>query len=1001
MHRKQEFLYFFAISTLYELLWYDIDMRTKALFTEEYGRLNDAQRRAVDTIEGPVMVIAGPGTGKTQVLSLRVANILKRTQANPGNILCLTFSNAGATAMRDRLRKLIGGDAYAVAVHTVHGFCDAIISRNPTVFSEWSMRKSISDIQKYTLMQKIIDHVSASSALINAKNPYERIPAILGRISDCKREGKTYADLCKASDAYARIMEEKSKEGTKQHTKNLLQARKFRDFVDLCGRYAGFLEEKNFYDYDDMILVVLKALSEEEWLLSSLQERYQYILVDEAQDLNGAQWGVIERLTTYNAVPHEPNFFLVGDDDQAIYRFQGANLEHMIAFRERFPQAPVLVLTVNYRSTQTIVDAAGRLIAHNEERLIGRMPELKKDLKAWTEEKGVDPVLLRPASDAAEPWLIADIAEERIKGGVAAEEIAVLVQTNAELRPIYDVLRARGIPVILQGKADLFAHPVVRQALLILQSMEKLNDDAFQHAIACPCFGCHPADIARMVSRARESKKKFHDVALGLEQSDLPLSNVQALIAARDTLEDLRLRLESRSVLESLEHLLRASGISASAAEADPLDLAVIEAFFQYVKQRCLETPSLHLRDFLHDLRFYADEQYGQIRLSYQLPHLVTSGVQLLTAHQSKGLEFHTVILSGFRDGHWDQRRHPSQLSIPEDLLFGWDSEQKTFEKHQDERRVAFVAMTRAKREMIMLCPKEFSVGERVRAISPSAFFAEAGPLPESDGVLKDPERSSLLLFTPVHHHDAEMEAYIREKLETFALSPTSLSAFLEDPEEFKRVHILNQPQAFTEGALRAMGYGSAVHWALRKWAEAVSTGYPLTLERFMDQFAWHLREKNILTDLQRSDLLAHAKESLPFYFTQRLQWDKPVIHALEREYRAMMEGIPIKGKIDRIDRISEQSSDALIIDYKTGRPQAPGEIRAGDYFRQLVFYALLIEQAEPMLVPQSFSLEFIGERGDEPISRHFTITQQEKNELKKLIRQVWTKIQALDFTPL
>ncbi len=976
-------------------------------FDEAYNQLNEAQRLAVDTIEGPVMVIAGPGTGKTQVLSLRVANILKRTQVNPANILCLTFSNAGATAMRERLRELIGGDAYAVAVHTVHGFCDAIITRNPTVFSEWSTKKSISDIQKYKAMQKIIDDVSASSALINPKNPYERIPAILGRISDCKREGRSYDDLCRVSDAYARIMEEKSKEGTKQHKKNLLQSRKFHDFVELFGRYTEFLSEKNFYDYDDMILVVRSALSQEEWLLSSLQERYQYILVDEAQDLNGAQWGVIERLTTYDVVPHEPNFFLVGDDDQAIYRFQGANLEHMIAFRERFPQAPVLVLTVNYRSTQTILDATGRLIAHNEERLIGRMPELTKELKAWTQEKGTQPILLRPASDAAEPWLIADIAEERIKGGMAPEEIAVLVQTNAELRPIYDVLRARNIPVVLQGKADLLAHPIVRQALLILQSMEKLNDDAFQHAIACPCFGCHPADIARMVSRARESKKKFHDIALGLEQSDLPLHDVSALIAARDTLEDLRLRVESRSILESLEHLLRQSGIAASAAEADPLDLAVIEAFFQYVKQRCLETPSLHLRDFLHDLRFYSDEQYGQIRLSYQLPHLVTSGVQLLTAHQSKGLEFHTVILSGFRDGHWDQRRHPSQLSIPEDLLFGWESAQKTFEKHQDERRVAFVAMTRAKRELIMLCPKEFSVGERVRAISPSAFFAEAGPLPEADGVLKDPERSSLLLFTPVRHHDAEMEAYVREKLETFALSPTSLSAFLEDPEEFKRVHILNQPQPFTEGALRAMAYGSAVHWALGKWAEGVCAGRSLAIGQFMEQFAWHLREKNILTDLQRSDLLAHAKENLPLYFAQRLEGHTPAIYAVEREYRAMIvdlpagAGIPIKGKIDRIDRTSMQSSDALIIDYKTGRPQAPAEIRAGDYFRQLVFYALLIERAEPMLVPQSFSLEFIGERGEEPITRSFTITQQEKDDLKELIRKVWSKIQALDFTPL
>jgi superfamily I DNA/RNA helicase len=237
-----------------------------------------------------------------------------------------------------------------------------------------------------------------------------------------------------------------------------------------------------------------------------------------------------------------------------------------------------------------------------------------------------------------------------------------------------------------------------------------LDDDAFLRAIVCPCFGCHPADIARLIVVARTDKMKVYDVMLGLERSELPLSNPEALIAARDMLIELRLQQESFSVLETVEHVLRRSGISAAASAMDPLDLAVIEEFFNYVKQRCLDHPSLTLREFLSELRYFADEEYSQIRLTYQLPHLVTSGVRLLTAHQSKGLEWHTVILSAFREGHWDQRRNPSQLAMPEDLLFGWESDQKKFEKHQDERRVAFVAMTRAERELIMLCPKEFSV---------------------------------------------------------------------------------------------------------------------------------------------------------------------------------------------------------------------------------------------------------------------------------------------------
>ncbi len=983
------------------------------IFAEEYGRLNEAQKQAVDTVEGPVMVVAGPGTGKTQVLALRVANILKKTQARPGNILCLTFSSAGATAMRDRLRSLIGGDAYAVTVSTIHGFCDGVIKRNPAVFSEWQNQKSISEIERYKAMQTMIDAVSNDSALINPKNPYERIPAILGRISDCKREGKTLEDLLKVANEYDVAMQGKSKEGTKQHQKNLLQARKFRDFVDLFSRYGEYLAEKGLYDYDDMILTVIKAMNEEEWLLEGLQERYQYILVDEAQDLNGAQWKVIERLTTYEISPNEPNFFLVGDDDQAIYRFQGANLEHMLSFRDRFPNAPVIVLTVNYRSTQKILDAAGRLITRNDERLIGRIPGLVKDLVSAAGDDGIEPILLRPPSDAAEPWVIADIAAERIGHGVSPEDIAVLVQTNGELRPVYDVLRARNIPVVLEGKADLLAHTIVRQAVVILQSLEKADDDAFLRALACPCFGCHPADIARVIASARADKKKAMEVMLSLEQSELALTNRDVLIQARDTLLALRLEQDAFSVLETVEHVLRRSGISTAAPQMDPLDLAVVEAFFQYVKERCLDHPSLTLREFLHDLKYYADEEYGQIRLTYQLPHLVKSGVRLLTAHQSKGLEFHTVILSAFREGHWDERRNPSQLAIPEDLLFGWESDQKKFEKHQDERRVAFVAMTRAERELIMLCPKEFSVGERARTVSPSAFFAEAGPLPEQDAVPTNPEKCSLLLYTPERELDSELEAYLREKLETFALSPSSLTRFLQDPKEFMRVQLLSQPEELSENSLRALGYGSAVHWALRKWAEAVQTKESFGFPQFLQAFEWHLNEKNILTEKQRFDLLAHANSALPPYFVSRLENQHPFIHAVERDYRAMLGDIPLKGKIDRIDLLSETSGDAIVIDYKTGRPKAPGEIRGGldagvvshtvdgDYFRQLTFYAILLEQAEPLLVPQSFSLEFIGERGEEAIRRDFIVTDAEKDDLRGLIRDVWAKIQRLDFTPL
>ncbi len=438
----------------------------------------------------------------------------------------------------------------------------------------------------------------------------------------------------------------------------------------------------------------------------------------------------------------------------------------------------------------------------------------------------------------------------------------------------------------------------------------------------------------------------------------------------------------------------------------------MIEEFFHYVKTRSLEQPNLTLKSFLRDIEWYADDGFLQLRLTYEIPHLVSSGIQLLTAHQSKGLEFHTVFLTNFRDGHWDARRRSPGLALPEELLFGWGSDQKKFEQHQDERRVAYVAMTRAKRELFFLCPKEFAVGERARAVSPSAFFAEAGILEEVEGELKHPEKASLLLLQPTARPDAELEAYLRQRLETFALSATSLSRFLEDPLEFMRVDLLGQPQHFTEQSLRAMGYGSAVHWALKEWATSLIKGDPIDEAKFLEAFAWHLGEKNILTEQQRKDLLAQGKESLPLYFRERMQ-GSPYIYGVERDVSARLGDIPLKGKIDRIDLLTATSADAVVIDYKTGRPKAPGEIRGGlevggvsrtqegQYFRQLAFYSVLLELAEPMLIPQSFVLEFIGERGEEPLQRPFSITDAEKDAIKSLIRSVWKKITDLDFTSI
>ncbi|MFA7682239.1 MAG: ATP-dependent DNA helicase [Candidatus Peribacteraceae bacterium] len=973
-------------------------------FQKAYGSLTQAQRDAVDAIEGPVMVVAGPGTGKTHVLSLRVANILKRTQMRPSNILCLTFSVSAATEMRERLRAYIGSDAYGVTVRNFHSFCNELIAEHPLVFDDWSALEQISDVERVREVNKIIDQLLPDCVLVNKKQPYLRTREIIGRIGQLKREGVTDTEeLTRIADQYEQDMASKSKEGTKVHEKNLLSARKFRELLEVFVRYQEMLERTQRYDYEDMILYVNRALEEHDWLLASLQERYQYILVDEFQDTNGAQYRLVELLTTYPTVDHEPNLFVVGDDDQAIYRFQGANLQNILSFHTRFPKAPIIVLTESFRCTQEILDAAGGVIANNTERLVGRIEGLQKDLTAFGKKHGVQPQLFFAPSDMTEPWMLADIITERLKK-TPAEEIAILVQTNSELLPYYDVLTACGIPVQMTGKVDLLHHPLVQQVIAILRAVENpANNAALAGALGCACFACHPADLGRLYARRRDDDVTVQSLLLSLDEPDgepVPLQNTDAVIHARDVLLDLHNKVASRTVVDTLEHIIKDSGLLAFAkgkteADFDPVSFAALQEFFERLKLRAYEQPHFTFQQFLSDLEYYEAPEYPDLRMSYSLPHLTEKGVRLMTAHQSKGMEFAIVILANFRDGHWDRRRNHGGVAMPEDLLFGWQKDQRAYEKNQDERRVAFVAMTRAKQELIFSCPKELTTGDKTREVSPSAFFAEAGTLPEVLHTLTEPERASVLLHTPPTF-DGVMEAFLRERLENYALSVTALNHFLEDPQMFLELDILQTPQAKKSSLI----YGNAVHDALRQWALAVQEGEPLSREAFLTAFRRYLTEREILTEAERARLTAVGEDALPRYYDAQLAGTSPVIYRVEYPITTFFGDIPIRGKIDRIDLLAPDTAPARVIDFKTGRPKTEKQIRDdGNYFRQLAFYALLLECKNTPIEPVEYALEFIGEGSEHPVTRSFQITQTELEELKQTVQAVWQKVTALDFT--
>lgn len=987
--------------------------RTEEAFLAAYERLNPQQKQAVDTIEGPVLVIAGPGTGKTQVLAMRTANILRKTQANPGNILCLTFSNAGVKAMRDRLRGLIGPDAYGITVETIHGFCNDIIQQHPELFEELAAGEQLSDLERLRVIRGLLHKLPVGSVLGRVTPGQDRSSDILSRIGQMRKENVSPDDVRAAADAWeeecktTKTGKQRDPE-SKAYKDDLRKCQQTREFADIYEAYVHALRERHGYDYDDMILLTIRALRENDWLLATLQERYQYVLVDEFQDLNGSQHAFIELLLSYVNVDQAPNVFVVGDDDQAIYRFQGASIVNMLAFTKKFPNAARVTLTSNYRSTQAILDAASCVIEQNDERL-SRMEGLEKNLVAASGDRGVMPRFLRYGDTALERAGIVDLLRKRHTDGTPWHEMAVLCRRNADVAELGEILAVAGIPAVISAKQDLLTTTSVQRLVALLRAIEFPKTNVFL-ATALRVLGCHPADLGTVFVAYRDAGglraqegDRADSLRLFLHRNldSIPSSVRDAFLL----LDALHLERGAMTLTQVIESAIRHGGLLPLPTETvgDPRGLAALQGFFDYVKSRALEQKGMTLEGLLTDIDQYMSEP--SLKLEYDVPHMTADGVQLLTAHGAKGLEFDCVIISDVRDRHWGNRRKQVGVSLPDHLLFGTHVADEKAADMEDERRLFFVAMTRARTELVLTFPEVTRSGAELKDAVPSAFVADAG-----DAIV---EQSASGDLTPVLtlagstiDIDEAFRAYLLKRLESFELSVTALTAFLEDPQDFLWNHLLLMPRA-KEAHL---AYGSAIHAALEAQNRAWKDGQPFSREDLLGTFTTHLESKELFTEREMEHYRHVGTLVLERYAAAHPV--PPIVFSAERTIKAvlpdptdpLLSGIPLTGKVDRIDLFEPESRRCRILDYKTGTPKRTIDAvrKESSLMHQLIFYKILADRSvgfgrDAVL----FTFDFLGSDNDDPATVDVEVTDDDVRMLEELIRRVWAKITALDFTPI
>jgi DNA helicase-2/ATP-dependent DNA helicase PcrA len=998
-------------------------------------QLNSSQQLAVNTIEGPVMVIAGAGTGKTQVIAHRIANILKSTQTPPSSILCLTFTDNAAFNMRTRLISLVGPTAYSVKIHTFHSFCNEVIQAHPEYFIFGTEAKVVDQLEQIEIFRSIIDQLPDGAVLKPWGDKYFYLREVGSRLQNLKRESispDTFNSLIESekyfvsqtADIFAKIKLLRVGKALESDLLNLVQnllktpniseaitslvtyhltlfnnggydigaaknpAINFKNallhFVDgyqknipkqeelltLYTSYQQSLKARGRYDFDDMILFVLHAFKANPDLLLEYQEKIQYILVDEYQDTNSSQNQIVDLLGSYF---DNPNIFVVGDDDQSIFRFQGASLENLQTFLTKYQVDPI-VLTNNYRSHQLILDTAASVINHNQNRLGNLIKTIDKNLVSST-TADQNPVNLTIAdSPLSENFLVGTKIKELLDSGVKANEIAVIYRNNRDVNDLLEILTQLKVPFYLPSEQNILESKPIIHLIYLLKLIQSPQDQTLLYPVLASEFvNFDPLDLLHL-SRGEPISKKSQKV---LKKFNLRLARARVRLQRYNLDKFFNITIRK---FKFLKYCLLEKNISV---------LNQLHTFYKELKRLCLEE-KFTLEQFLRRLDLYTE---NQVPLS--CPPLISdtsSSVALMTAHRAKGLEFGHVFIIQAVDKKWGNNPDRSTIKLPTGII-NTELSTELNDVNEEERRLFYVALTRAKSQIyISYASKSNSLRDQL----PSIFLSEIDPkLIELIPVPSSAQSQSLqTLFSassPSFVNTASLKKYLTEYFASeYVFNVTHLNSYLRCPFCFYHTTILRLPQAKNKFS----SFGTAIHAAL----SVAYSGRKNIIETF-DRVLQN--EQLPQADFQES--LKKGHEVLSEYI-KNYPIDTTITRISEHNFRSShvhFDNIPITGKIDLVNVINKNQVE--VVDFKTGNPDGKYKELSvdGDYFRQLVFYKLLAS-LDPNFNYEVVkgTIDFVEKSKQKGtfVRKEFAITEEHLQGLRVLIKDTYQKIISLEF---
>ena len=1031
----------------------------EASFSEILQQLNAEQWKAVKTLEGPVFAIAGPGTGKTHMLTARIGHILQQTDTQAHNILCLTFTDAGVQAMRNRLIRFIGPQAHRVHIFTFHAFCNKVIQENLAYFGHRNMQ-AISDLERVEVIREILYSLPYSHILRKQYNaPYYYEKHLRNLFQEMKKEQWSVELIEEKIEAYIANLPQREEFYYKRNTATakageikqkdidtqIEKMELLRAAVKLFPLYENTLAQRGRYDFEDMILWVNNAFTTQEHILRTYQEQYLYFLVDEFQDTNGAQKALIDHLVSYWG--NNPNLFIVGDDDQAIYEFQGARINNLTDLLFKYEEhLELVVLQHNYRSSQDILDASTALIQKNQARLINQLPAIanSKTLVAANFEAstlGLDIELnIYPTQLQEEIDIIERIKKLRAQG-IPLHEIAIIFARHNQARNLVRLLERSHIPYETKRRIDVLQLPLIQSIRQLLKYFDTelqvigSGDGYLYEILQMEFIGISPKDLQILFKTYLEQRraKDGEYTWLNLLEDDnllqnLNLNNYASLNHFIRARAQLLHSAHSLTLPEFVERMYNYMGILHFAMQKEQKTwyLEVMYTFFDFVHLEYDRKPNMTLSDLLE---IWQKMQDNRIELGMQKNNYEEEGVQLITAHSAKGLEFQHVFIINCVQEYWQPTEHRGTgfFAYPDNLTFAQKSDEE-----EASRRLFYVAMTRARYGLYLSyfqnkgdgkeCQRSIFLDELL--ISNNVFIKQTNiNLPTSKIVqmqallLSEHALTNKPLFNRQQALQMPMQeiidkVYVAQILQDFKMSVSALNTYLSCNAAFYYEYILQVPHTTNAQAL----YGTAIHEALQRLFEQSISKHKLSNDDVLLYFAKESLYRQPMSNVNRlhyNDLL-HAY--LPYYYQQRQTlWSQEIKTGLvqtEKVFKHLeLQGVPLIGVIDKMVLYTDDKGGKYwaITDYKTGKLKndyldAPNEKNpfGGHYWRQLVFYKILLElsplaQGYPAKVAY---IDYLTPNKEQEFEiRKIEIEDKDKIFMKNLIKETYQKIIQQDFS--